>query len=103
MKTLLLALLPASFALAQTITTTSLPNGMVNQFYSFTMSCTNCTGATWGAIGLPSTLSISPSTGTISGTPTVANGYKPTISLQLPGVQPVTRTYSLLISPAPLT
>lgn len=75
LRILLLALIPASFAMAQ-ITTTSLPNGNVNQFYSAQVTCTNCKGAVWStSSGLPPGLGISSQNGTISGTPTTAGTY----------------------------
>ena len=99
---LLLALLP-SLAHAQTITSTSpLPTGTVNVFYSTTLSCTNCTNATWGAVSLPPNLSIDSVSGAITGTPTTPGGYKPVISLTLPGNGPVTKAFVLIVNPAPL-
>jgi len=91
MKTLgalLLTLVPASIALAQpTITTSSLPNGVLNQTYSAQLSCTSCSGYTYGIVNgsgsLPNGLSISPS-GTISGIPSAIGTYTFTVALFLP-------------------
>ena len=56
------------------ITTTSLPNGIVNTAYpATTMTATGGTGAlTWSISGQPAGLTINPTTGVISGTPTAA-------------------------------
>ena len=52
------------------ITTTSLNNGIGNQSYSSPMAATGGTPTyTWSATSLPSGLTISPSAGTITGTP----------------------------------
>jgi hypothetical protein len=104
---LLLVLLP-SLAHAQTITTSSpLPNGAVNVFYSTTLSCTNCSNGTWGASGLPPNLTINSSTGTISGTPTTSGTYSATVTLSVIGTPaPATKQFSITISgvsAAPLT
>lgn len=99
----LLSLLLPTLAHAQTITSTSpLPSGTVNVFYSTTLSCTNCTNAIWGGSGFPPGLSIDSSTGTISGDPTTPGTYTFPVTLQLIGNTPVTKTFSLTINPAPL-
>jgi hypothetical protein len=55
------------------ITTASLPPGRLQLPYSTTVAATNgVTPYTWVATGLPSGLSINPSAGVISGTPTTA-------------------------------
>jgi eukaryotic-like serine/threonine-protein kinase len=60
-------------AAAPTITTTSLPSGVVGTAYTASVAATGGTGAfTWSASGLPAGLTINSSTGTISGTPTTA-------------------------------
>ncbi|MBR0279917.1 MAG: putative Ig domain-containing protein, partial [Synergistaceae bacterium] len=55
------------------ITTTSLPDGMTNSPYSTTLTA-SITGVTWSVSSgnLPAGLSLSSSTGVISGTPTTA-------------------------------
>jgi hypothetical protein len=56
-----------------TITTSSLPSGVVGTAYSATVAAAGgTTPYTWAATGLPSGLSINTSTGAISGTPTAA-------------------------------
>ena len=63
-----------------TITTSSLPNGQVNVLYAATLAASNGTGAlqwqvTSGA--LPAGLTLNPSTGAITGTPTAAASATP--------------------------
>ncbi len=63
------------------ITTTVLPDGEQNVFYSTTVSGTNgTTPYSWSATGLPGGLGISTG-GTISGTPTVTGTFTVTLSL----------------------
>ena len=58
-----------------TITTTSLPNGSITQFYSATLAASGGVPAyTWSANGLPPGLGISPG-GAITGSPTTAGLY----------------------------
>ncbi|HTB11342.1 MAG TPA: putative Ig domain-containing protein [Bryobacteraceae bacterium] len=112
MKTLgalLLTLIP-SVALAQTITTGSLPNGVLNQQYSATLNCTNCKGYSYGIVSgsgnLPPGLSLSTnnSVGTISGIPSAVGQYTFEVGLYLPGsAEPAgARTFSINI-PSSLT
>ncbi len=68
---------PAAFTVNPplNITTTSLPNGILNALYSQTLQATGGTGSrTWSVVSgsLPSGLSLSAATGEISGTPTSA-------------------------------
>jgi hypothetical protein len=64
-----------------TITTESLPDGVVGTEYSATLTATGDTPITWSiSVGaLPAGLSISPNTGKISGMPTTANTYNFTV------------------------
>src|ERR1700678_2276906 len=84
-----LFLLASAVAFAQqgaTITTGSpLPNGIFDQAYSTTLSCTNCAGLTYGLEGgtLPQGLSISPG-GNIAGTPTAVGLSNFTVALYAP-------------------
>ena len=57
-------------ATAPSVTTTPLPSGRVGAAYTATLSASGTAPVTWSATGLPAGLSIEPSTGTISGTPT---------------------------------
>jgi hypothetical protein len=104
-RIVVLALLAVSLGLAQTITSTSpLPGGTVNVFYSVTLTCTNCTNAVWGASGnIPPGLGINSSSGTISGTPTAVGTFNFVVTLTLPGTNGVTKPFSLTISAPPLS
>lgn len=63
-----------TISVVPSITTTSLPQGKVDESYSATLSATGTAPVSWSAAGLPSGLSCS-STGTISGTPTQSGTY----------------------------
>ena len=62
LRALLLTLVPA-IGLAQTITTSSLPNAALNQSYTVQLSCTNCKGYSYvlvnGTGALPPNLNLS--------------------------------------------
>ncbi len=69
---------------APAITTTSLPSGAVGKSYSATLQATGgVTPYTWSIVygALPGGLSLSPSTGTISGTPTTGGTSELTIEV----------------------
>src|ERR1700729_2236415 len=101
---LVLAAIPAA---AQTITTGSLPNGILNQNYTPTLQCSGCQGFTFGLIpgngNLPPGLGISPS-GTISGIPSAVGTYTFGVGLYQPGISTPTgsRTFAITI-PSGLT
>ena len=82
-----------------TITTTSLPDGTVGVSYSATLQATGGTGTyTWSITGnLPDGLSLSSSTGVISGTPTTANTYNFTVQVS-DGTQTATKNLSIKIN-----
>lgn len=89
-----------------TITTTSLPGGMVGTAYSQTLAESGGTAPyTWSitAGALPAGLSITSSTGVISGTPTFAETSNFTVQIKDSSSTPVTgaAALSILISPAP--
>jgi hypothetical protein len=76
-----------------TITTPALPNAVVGVPYSFTVTSTGGTGTVhWSAAGLPANLSIDPSSGKITGTPTTANptGFTVVITATDSGTPPHT-------------
>ncbi len=64
------------------ITTSSLPDGKLDEAYSQTLSATGTTPITWSAANLPAGLSINASTGEISGTPTSAGTFTFTVTAQ---------------------
>ncbi|MBA5866063.1 MAG: hypothetical protein GDA67_05120 [Nitrospira sp. CR1.3] len=87
-----------------------LPNGIVGQVYPLTqLTATGGTPpyTTWSVNpALPNGLTFSTATGTISGTPTVSSNQPHTFSVTdsfSPTPQTGTRSYTLTISPAPLT
>ncbi|MHB1700421.1 MAG: beta strand repeat-containing protein [Acidobacteriaceae bacterium] len=89
------------------ILTTSLPNATVNQTYSATLDSTGGTGAiTWSVSGaLPTGLTLTPSTGVISGTPTTAGTVSFSVTATDSGTPQQTKTQSLsiVVNPAAAT
>jgi hypothetical protein len=108
MKTLLLPLLIAAALplAAQTITTGSLPNGVLNSTYSAQLSCNNCQSDTYGLVNgggnLPNGLNLSPG-GTISGIPSAVGTYNFTVGLFSSGPQPLTERTLTITIPSGLT
>ncbi len=89
------------------ITTTSLPGCQVNTIYNQTVKATGgATPYTWSvSVGaLPTGLSLNPSTGIISGTPTIVGTFNFTILVTDAGspVQSDTQELSIIITPPPL-
>jgi hypothetical protein len=64
------------------ISTSTLPDATVNTAYAATLTATGGTGPySWSATGLPAGLSLDVSTGSLSGTPSLAGAYTPTITV----------------------
>ena len=93
-----------------TITTTTLPNGGFGDTYSQAIATTGGTGNfTWSisAGALPQGVGINPSTGLISGTATMPNGFPPNVAEQVNFTVQVldsvgdtaTQAYNILINP----
>ncbi|MEE8200033.1 MAG: putative Ig domain-containing protein [Candidatus Acidoferrales bacterium] len=90
------------------ISTTSLPDGNLNQSYSATLQASGGTGArTWSIPpdDLPDGLNLNASTGTISGTPTAEGTFNFTVQVADSGSpqQVATRALSILIRTDALT
>ena len=70
------------------ITTTTLPNGVVNVAYSTQLTCINCTGYTWSVTSglLPLGLSLSTG-GSLTGTPTTAGSSSFQVTISPPPTQ----------------
>ena len=87
------------------ITTTSLPDGTVGQAYTQPVQATGGTGAlTWSIVAgtLPQGLSLNPTTGVISGTPTAAGTSSFTVRVADTAGQAATQALSILINlPSP--
>lgn len=86
------------------ITTTSLPNGVVNTEYSETLAVTGGTGSiTWSVTvgALPDGLSLNASTGEISGTPTVAGTFSFTVQAEDAATATDTQALSITIASTP--
>lgn len=92
---------------ALSIATASLPDGYAGQAYAATVSGSGgVTPFTWSASGLPAGLTIDPSTGVISGTPTQPGIYTVTVTVQdscHTAPQSTSRSYPLTIGCAPFT
>jgi hypothetical protein len=93
---------------ALTITTTSLPNGMVNTPYSSIVTASGGYGGlTWSipSGSLPSGLTINAGTGSITGTPSAFGTFTVPVTVKDSATTPVsvTKTFTLLIaSPVPV-
>jgi len=91
------------------ITTTSLPGGTLNQPYSVTVGATGgATPYSWSISSgsLPPGLSLGPTTGTISGTPTSAATYSFTVRVtdsSTPTAQTATQALTIVVNPASTT
>jgi hypothetical protein len=90
------------------ITTTGLPTGVVNNSYSATVSATGgVTPYTWSLSGNPAWLSINPSTGVLSGTPTATGTFGFTVKVtdsETPTAQTASANLSITVNnSAPLT
>ena len=81
------------------IATTALPNGVLGESYSATVSAVNgASPYTWSATGLPSSLSINSATGVISGAPTTFGTFPVTIRVSDSSTPPQTAQVTLSLS-----
>jgi len=91
----------AAAAAAPTITTTSLPSGVVNSAYTEPLAATGGNGTyTWSATGLPGTLALNSSTGVITGTPTATGTYSVVLSVTSSGTTVTATALTLTVSAA---
>ncbi|MFC6705025.1 putative Ig domain-containing protein [Flexivirga alba] len=85
------------------ITTTSLPGGTVAAAYSTTLAATGgTTPYTWSATGLPAGLTLAPSTGKITGTPTTAATSAVAVTVKDAAGKTATASLSLVVASAPV-
>jgi len=85
-----------------TITTSSLPNAIVNNVYSVTLAATGGSGTkTWSSTTLPTGLSLNASTGTLSGIPTATGLTNVIFTVTDSSGQASTPALSLLVNPVP--
>jgi hypothetical protein len=84
-------------------TTTALPNGAVGLAYNTTVVATGgTTPFTWSATGLPSPLTINPTSGAITGTPGSSGTFPVTVTVTdstTPTNQTASKQFSLTIAP----
>ena len=86
---------------APTITSTALVTGIVGVEYSYTLTATDVDGDTldWSSITLPTWGSFDTSTGTLSGTPDVADNYAAELIVS-DGIDSVSQTFTIVVSEA---
>ena len=95
LKSFLLAVNPP----AMTITTTSLPAGFTGTAYSATLAATGGTPPYhWSATGLPAGLTLDPSSGALTGTPTAAGSYAVNVFIVDNADVSATRQFSLTVT-----
>ena len=93
--------LGATFADTLAITTTSLPGAAVGSAYNFTVAASGgYPPYAWSATGLPAGLSIAPSSGAITGTPTTAGTDSVVLTVRDLVGNPISKTLSLTVSAA---
>jgi hypothetical protein len=89
---------------AVAITNTSLPGGIVNTGYTATLAATGgISPYTWSATALPGGLTLNPSTGVISGSPTAAGTSTVAVTVSdstSPTKQTATKNLSITVAPA---
>ncbi len=84
---------------AVAITTTSLPNGTVGTAYSASLAASGgSTPLTWSASGLPGGLSVSSTSGAVTGTPMAPGVFTVTATVKEAGGATGTKTYTVTIS-----
>ncbi len=87
-----------------TITTAALPSATMGTSYSTTVAAAGgIPPFVWSATGLPGGLTISSSTGTITGTPTANGNFTVTVTVADSAKQSVSRQYSLAVALPALT
>jgi alpha-tubulin suppressor-like RCC1 family protein len=95
--------LSVAVATAPTIFTSSLPQGQKGSSYTTTLVALDDPAGTWTAAPLPAGLSISASSGVISGTPTAAGTTQVTIGFTQTstGLPAPAKTLALVVNPPP--
>ncbi|HUW63491.1 MAG TPA: Ig domain-containing protein [Spirochaetia bacterium] len=90
---------PNLTALLYTISTTSLPPGIIGQPYSASLSAQSGTAPyTWSASGLPAGLTLDSSTGSVSGTPTDTGNFSVAVTVYDMNNEKVSATLTLTVN-----
>ncbi len=85
-----------------TITTTTLPNGILNTPYNFSLTANGIPPYIWSAKGLPPGLSLNSTTGAITGVPTLTGAFPVSFTVQDSEQGQATALLTLTVTAPPL-